>query len=186
MNPTMALPAISSSELNFQLDCLHMPERNMAARRYAEELRTIGQALQARGVTAFELHSVPAGYFIKELAGRSSSTQNRLLRFLKNSTESTTYGFELTEVQALSSAGRARRSATDQIPNFRDLSNLLRTIGAYMDSKQVELIELQKRPISISLAYRDKLGNEQREDRTVSSFHNVFREILMTRASTPR
>jgi hypothetical protein len=154
----------------------------MAAQRYAEELRTIGQALQARGVTAFELHSVPAGYFIRELADRSFSTQNRLLRFLKNSTESATYGFELTEVQALSSAGRARRSTTDQMTNFSDLSNLLRTIGAYMDSKQVELMELQKRPISISLAYRDKLRNEQREDRTVSSFHDVFREILMNRA----
>jgi hypothetical protein len=152
------------------------------AQRYAEELRTIGQALQARGVTAFELHSVPAGYFIKELAGQSFSIQNRLFRFLKNSTKSATYGFELTEVQALSSAGRARRSATGQITNFRDLSNVLRTIGAYMDLKRVELMELQKRPISISLAYRDKLGNEQREDRTVSSFHNVFREILMNRA----
>jgi hypothetical protein len=156
------------------------------AQRYAEELRTIGQALQARGVTAFELHSVPAGYFIKELADRSFSMQNRLLRFFKNNTESATYGFELTEVQVLSNAGRARRSATEQITDFRDLSNLLRTIGAYMDSKQVELIELQKRPISISLAYRDKLGNEQREDRTVSSFHDVFREILMNRAPRPR
>jgi hypothetical protein len=38
-----------------------------AIRRYAEELRAIGQALDAKGVAGFELYSVPAGYFVKDL-----------------------------------------------------------------------------------------------------------------------
>ena len=151
-------------------------------RRYTEELRAIGQALQEQGVTAFELHAVPAGYFIKNLAEPPFSLWNWTREFFNKSTESITFGFKFKDVEALSEAGRARRSAAGQITNFRDLSNVLRTIGAYVDSKEGELIDLQKNPISISLAYRDKLGNEQREDRTVSSFYPVFRANFLCRA----
>jgi hypothetical protein len=157
-----------------------------ATRRYAEELRAIAQALQEQGVTAFELHAVPAGYFIKNLAEPPFSLRNWMRRFFNRSAGSATFGFKLGDIEALSEAGRARRTAPGQITNFRDLSNVLRTIGAYVDSKGGELMDLQKNPISISLAYRDQLGNEHREDRTVSSFYTVFRENFMARAVTPR
>jgi hypothetical protein len=38
-----------------------------ALRRYDEELRAIGQSLEAKGVTGFELYNARAGYFIKDL-----------------------------------------------------------------------------------------------------------------------
>ena len=56
-------------------------------------------------------------------------------------------------------------------------SDGLRTVGAYLDAKGVELVELHKRPISITLSYRDKEGHQQGEDRTVSSFYNLFLEL---------
>lgn len=154
------------------------------SRQYAEELRAIGQALQTRGVSAFELHCVKAGYFVKDLREPQPSVRNWLRRRLTTSTESRTYGFEPSDVEELSKAGRARRSVEGQLTNFRDLSNVLRTVGTYIDSKQVDLIELEKTPITISLVYRDKWGNEEREDRPMSSFYNLFREIFMTRSAT--
>ena len=45
-----------------------------AIRRYAEELRAIGQALAAANVTGFELYSVPAGYFVKDLREEAPSS----------------------------------------------------------------------------------------------------------------
>jgi hypothetical protein len=155
-------------------------------RRYAEELRAIGQALQKEGVTAFELHAVPAGYFIKNLTEPPFSLRNWLRELFNRRAESATFGFQLGDLEALSEAGRARRSSDGQITNFRELSNVLRTIGAYVDSKHGELIDLQKTAISVSLAYRDKLGNEQREDRTLSSFYPIFRENFTARAVPPR
>ena len=152
--------------------------------KYSEELRTIGQALQVRGVTAFDLHRVKAGYFIKDLGERRPSLRNWLRRQFRKDSDAVTYGFELSEIEELSRAGRARRASAGRLTDFRDLSNVLRTIGAYVDAKHGELIELQKNPISVSLAYRDAAGNEQREDRPVSSFYNVFREIVMKRAPT--
>ena len=71
----------------------------------------------------------------------------------------------------------AQPSTSEPLDNFRRPANVLGTIGAYLDSKQAELFELKVRPISLSLWYRDKAGHEQREDRAVSSFHNLFIEL---------
>jgi hypothetical protein len=39
----------------------------------------------------------------------------------------------------------------EQLTNFRSVSNILHTIGAYLDAGEHELVEIQKRPISITL-----------------------------------
>jgi len=83
----------------------------------------------------------------------------------------------LKDVEELSKSGRARRSKSGQLTQFRDLSNILRTIGAYLDSKEAELIELHKRPITVTLAYRNKSGDQQIEERPVSSFYSFFLEL---------
>ena len=80
-------------------------------------------------------------------------------------------------VEKLSQAGRAKRSRPRRLPDFYSVSNTLRTVGAYLDAKGVELVELHKRPISITLSYRDKEGHQQGEDRPVSSFYNLFLEL---------
>jgi hypothetical protein len=155
-----------------------------AIRRYAEELRSIGQALETKGVTGFELYNL-SGYFIKDLRERRPSFRSVLRSWLHgrrpSRTEFVTYGFELREVEELSKRGRARRSKQGQPTRFEDLSNVLRTIGAYVDSKGGELTELHKRPISITLAYRDKSRHEHREERTVASFYSFFLELYEKR-----
>ena len=152
-----------------------------AIRRYAEELRAIGQALDAANVTGFELYTVPAGYFIKDLREEAPSFPSIVWNWLRGQRNSkidfVTYGFESRDVEELCKRGRARRCNPGQIPRFRDPSNILRTIGAYIDGKDAELLELHKRPISVTVAYRDRSGREYREDRPVSSFQNLFAEL---------
>jgi hypothetical protein len=154
-------------------------------RRYAEELRAIGQALDAAKVTGFELYSVPAGYFVKDLREEAPSSASIMWNWLRGQPNSkidfVTYGFELRDVEELCERGRARRRNPGQIPRFRDPSNILRTIGAYIDGKQAELLEVHKRPISVTVAYRDRSGREYREDRPVSSFQNLFAELCARR-----
>jgi hypothetical protein len=152
-------------------------------RRYNEELRSIGQALEAAGVTDCELYNVPTGYFIKDLRVNRSSFYSGILRWVgrKAHEKFATYGFEFEEIEQLSLKGRARRSEPGQLTQFRTLSNILRTIGAYLDLLQAELIELHKRPISITLAYRDRTGQEYREERPISSFYEFFRELFEKR-----
>jgi hypothetical protein len=160
-----------------------------AVKRYGEDLRAIGQALAAQGVAGFELHSVPAGYFVRDLREETSSfiskIWNSLRRESHHPSDFATYGFELPDVEELSKRGRARRSNPGQIPRFRDPSNILRTIGAYIDGKNAELLELHNRAISVTLVYRDRSGREYREDRPISSFQKVFVELIKKRTSYP-
>ena len=160
-----------------------------AVRRYAEELRAIGQALAAQQVAGFELYSVPAGYFVRDLGEETSSLIAKIWHWLRREghrkIDSVTYGFEMRDLEELSKRGRARRSNPGEIPQFREPSNILRTIGAYLDDKNAELLELHNRPISVTLVYRDRSGREYREDRAISSFQKVFVELTEKRTSYP-
>src|SRR5262245_48241183 len=71
-------------------------------RRFDEELRSIGQALDVDGVTSFELNNAKAGYFIRDLGEHRPSLRSGLRRWLQGRHGDQTYGFDLTEVEALS------------------------------------------------------------------------------------
>jgi hypothetical protein len=151
-----------------------------ATRRYDEELRSIGQALEARDISVFDLKQTDDNYAIEgtpDQAGSFSSKLGGWLRQLSNGSRTASVALSVPEVERLSQAGRAKRTESEGLPNFRSVSSILRTIGAYLDSRGAKLVELQKRRISITLLYRDPTGQEQGEDRTVSSFHPLFVEL---------
>ena len=73
----------------------------------------------------------------------------------------------LSELEELSRKVRPGASRPGRTPDFRKLSNALRTIGLYLEAKQAKLIELQVRPLTITLSYKDSDGQQQIEDRTI-------------------
>ena len=150
-----------------------------ARRRYEEDLRAIGHALEERDISVFELTRTSEWYVIQGVPEQSGSLRSRVRRWLRLRSGSgpELLTLSLADIEKLSQAGLARRAKAGQLTNSRSVSNLLRTIGAYLDSKEAELFGLEKRSISVSLCYRDKAGHEQREDRTVSSFHDLFVEL---------
>jgi hypothetical protein len=150
-----------------------------ASRRYGEDLRSIGQALEARGIIDFELKRLADLYVIQGMPEQGSlrSTVRQWLWRLPGRPAAGSISLGSVEVEQLSQAGRAKRSNREQLTNFRTVSNILRTIGAFLDAGEHELIEIQKRRISITLSYRDKVGQEHKEDRTISSFYNFFLEL---------
>lgn len=160
-----------------------------ATRRYDEALRSIGQALEARDISTFELKRLTDWYVIQgtpEQAGSLGAKVRQWLRRLRTGSTAESLTLGLTDVEQLSQAGRARRSNSGGLPNFRSVSNILRTIGAYLDAGEVELLELQKRRISITLSYRDKAGQEQEENRSVSSFHHLFLDLCRKRGQAQK
>jgi hypothetical protein len=88
----------------------------------------------------------------------------------------------LSEIEDLSRKGKAKRSKPGRMPDFRRLSNILRTVGGYLDSKEAKFVELKVRPFSISLSYNDADGEQQIEERTIRSFYNVFLDLYGKRA----
>jgi hypothetical protein len=153
-------------------------------RHYDEDFRSIGQALEAKDISVFEIKWLTGMYVIHGTPEQTGSLRSKARRWLRVVHGSSTDPLilRLTDVERLSEAGRAKRSRPGQLTDFRALSNILRTIGTYLDSNEFELIELQKRPISITLSYRNRAGNERIEDRTVSSFYRLFLELCGKRA----
>jgi hypothetical protein len=161
----------------------------MATRRYDEDLRAIGQALEARDISVFELKRFADWYVIQgtpEQTGSLHSKVGQWLRRLRSGSTAESLTLGLSDVEQLSHAGRAKRSDPARLSNFQSVSNTLRTIGAYLDSREVELVELHKRRISITLSYRDKAGHEREEDRTISSFYRLFLEFCGKRGQTQK
>src|SRR5262245_12346527 len=153
-----------------------------ATRHYDEELRSVGQALEARHISIFELKQTAENYVVQGTPDETGSKVGRWLRQLRSSARSGSLALGRADVEKLSQAGRAKRADPGRLSNFQSVSTFLRTIGAYLDSKEVQLLELQKRPISITLSYRDKSGRDQVENRTVSSFYPLFLENCAKRS----
>ena len=115
---------------------------------------------------------------IQGAGNQGGSLGKKLAGFLGSTSSSNSHSFTLNLAEINKrQANMAKSSTSEPLDNFHRPSNVLGTIGAYLDSKQAELFELKIRPISLSLWYRDKGGREQTEDRAVSSFHNLFVEL---------
>ena len=155
----------------------------MAATHYGEDLRAIAQALEAKGITAFELKRLPERYVIEGTLAQPESFGSKLRQWVwRRASETETLTLNWADVDKLSRAGRAKRLKAGGLTQFRSLSNVLRTIGAHLDSNELELIELQKRAISVTLSHRDENGNEHREERSISSFYGEFLELCRKRS----
>jgi hypothetical protein len=154
-------------------------------RRYDEDLRSVGQALEARNIIDFELKLLADSYVIDGMVEEESSRRSKVRQWLRRLRGRSTHGpiiFQLAKVEQLSRAGRAKRSNPGQVTNFRNVSNILRTIGAYLKTNELELVEIQKRRVSVTLYYLDRAREKREELRTISSFYSLFLELCEKRS----
>ena len=154
---------------------------------YDEDFRSIGQALETKNVRSFELKRSGYWYTLEGVPveeGFLRSKLNKLKLRFRSGSDTQKLTLALLEVAELSKKGKAQRVIPGRTPEFQRLSNTLRTIGAYLDSKQAKFIELQLRPLTITLFYQDHDGQQQMEDRTIRSFYNLSLELYDKRYET--
>jgi hypothetical protein len=145
-------------------------------RHYAEHLRVIGQAIEARDFAVYEIVHLSEWYVIHGIPDETGSVRSKVrhwLRRLRHEAPPQSLTLDLAEIEKLSEAGRARRSTPGRLTNLASVSNSLRTIGAYLDAREVELFQLKKGVVSVTLWYRDKAGHDRKEERTISSFSQL-------------
>ncbi|MGB7950358.1 MAG: hypothetical protein WCH75_21940 [Candidatus Binatia bacterium] len=147
---------------------------------YDKDFRCIGQALEENDVHAFELKRVGERYVVQGGPFGAGLARSKLHKFRLgfrsgSGAESLTLGS--TEIEELARKGQAQRLRPGRMPDFRRLSNLLRVVGAYLQTKRAQLVELKVRPFTISLCYRDADGELQTEERTIRSFYSLFLEL---------
>jgi hypothetical protein len=149
--------------------------------QYDQELRAIGQALEAQGISVFEMKRHSERYVVNGAPEKPSSLFEALRQF-RNQNGPRTLNFGPQELLRLEWRGCRRRQSPDALPDFYSVSNLLRTIGGYLDRKNGELLGLEKRPLSLTLMYQTQDGHPYVEDRTIASFYDIFIDQYSGRA----
>lgn len=115
---------------------------DLTSTRYAEELRAVGQALEAQGrFVSVEIQARGSGYWVRaevdESAEAEESFGSILKRTFRSLVQSDSRTIELhysaEEIQKLVQDGKARRRGTNAAPDFFSLSQTLRMAGTYID-----------------------------------------------------
>lgn len=145
---------------------------------YDRDLRAIGQALEIRGITVFEIKNQAGRYVVRGTPDKPLSLIASMRRWARKreGDASSTINYSAQEIEEIERQGKKKRVKSGRLPDFYNLSNTLRTLGAYLNSKDAELLELHKRPLTVTLLYQNNHGHPHMEDRTIASFFNVFVE----------
>jgi hypothetical protein len=141
---------------------------------YNHELRAVGQAIEAQGFSTFEL-KVQAGRYVVSGAPERPATWMAALRYWRR--RGRTLSYAVNEIKLLEKKGRSRRKANGRLPDFYNVSSILRTVGAYLDVKSARLLEIQKRALTLTLMYQPIGGHLLVEDRTIASFYKLFTDL---------
>jgi hypothetical protein len=144
---------------------------------YHQHLRAIGQSIERNRITVFELKTESEQYVVR---GFPEKNANLVARFrdwwnrLQAESHQTPMTYGTGEIERLEIEGRSKRAKPGRLPDFYSLPNTLRTVGSYLDSRNAELLELHKTPLSITLLYQNENGHPNMEERSVASFYNLF------------
>lgn len=166
---------------------------------YARELRVVGQLLESRDVATADLVVVAGTYIIKGRmkAGRRSSSLLSLLREWRKpfgssraadsgraglSRETVTLRCNLEEVLELDSRARRRRSMANAMPDPQALSQILRSAGAYLDTRKGSSligIMLRERDMTIRFETTSRRLEEMRQD--IDYFYDYWVKMYLRR-----
>jgi len=143
---------------------------------YHHDLRVIGQSLEAQNINVFELKCEMGRYLVNGSPEKPTSLRERL-RLWRNRDgdgNSRAISYDAQEIESLERLGRTRRAKAGGLPDFYNLSNLLRTLGGYLEAKNADLLQIQKQPLNVTLLYQNEGGHPYLEDRTIASFYEIF------------
>ena len=170
----MNCAAVSASRIN-NLEPGDIMTHNHTS--YHQQLRSIGQSLEAQRISVFELSCEGERIVVKGEPDKESS----LLAALRNwQRQRRSHGLDASltytgpDIEQIDRQGRANRAQANRLPDFHSLANMLRTLGWYLDNKGAELLELRKHQLSWTIVSRDRQGYPQYEERSIASFYNLF------------
>jgi len=162
----------------------------MADRKsYDQQLRAIGQSLEAQRITVFELRRRGDQYLVKGQPEKETSLLAVLREWqkkLRSQGLNSSLSYASQDIDSLERQGKSQRTKSNRLPDFYSLSNTLRTLGHYLELKGADLLEIQKRALSVTLLYRDKHGHPDYEERSIASFYNLFIDLHGKRGKANR
>ncbi|HSK31599.1 MAG TPA: hypothetical protein VLA17_16680 [Candidatus Limnocylindria bacterium] len=154
---------------------------------YEQQLRNIGQSLEAQRIREFELRRQGERIVVKGEPEKETSLLAALRNWQKRVRREALNGsleFSSHDVEELERQGRAQRSQPNRLPDFHRLPNTLRTVGSYLDLKGSRLLELHKHQLGVTLLCQSQAGHPEFEERSIASFYDLFVQMHGRRGKT--
>ena len=156
---------------------------------YSQTFRVIGQSLEERGVRDFSL-TWEEDEFVVRGQPTAQLKQRWIDKFLGKKVVGTQRSVEihynLKSLLWLQIRGEALRKNPNQIPDYFRLSQTLRTVGRYVDTRYMPLLSLRLSGGTFYLELQERSGNRRVEEHGLGSFENYFvRTYLQRRKERP-
>jgi hypothetical protein len=152
---------------------------------YANALRTIGYALEAAKVEAFEVTCEAANYVVR-IEFQSGKKGSFLRRIFPGRRSKSSCGPELIytpqHLARLDRDARLKRREGGR-PDPHSLPQALRAIGAHLDHKEARLLHIAKRGPSITIRYEDAVDGCKTEEFTPPSIYALFVQRYVKRSN---
>jgi hypothetical protein len=173
---------------------------------YAQLLRAIGQALEVLKFGSFEMEFVGGDFLVYGSADTSTEQEEarrireRLRKFVWEALPGETASeaeIELAmsrwpaklhlrytpkDMDRLEETGKAKRHTDSGVPDIANLSQLLRTIGAYIEKKRVRLVRISRYGESLAIEYDHANGERRTETVSAGSLYEFWAELYLQRA----
>ena len=156
---------------------------------YSQVLRVIGQSLEERGVQDFSLVWEGEEFIVRGTLVSPSEKRwvDKLLGQKAAHVERTVeIHYSLQSVLWLQIRGESMRMDPNLIPDYFRLSQTLRTVGRYIESRGMPILSLRRRGGTLYLELQERSGKTRVEEHGMGSFENYFlRTYLRGRKEKP-
>jgi hypothetical protein len=128
---------------------------------YAQTLRVIGQVLEERHLKDFDIKNEDKHYLIRQVTEAEPSSDPAEFKYTRE------------DIEHLDQEAQARRRDASRTPDFTSLSQLLRTIGDYLDTKDGRLLAISRRSPLLNIEYETGQRRRREEEHLASGFYDL-------------
>ena len=170
---------------------------------YSQPLRAMGQALEVINVQVFELEIAGDNVLIRghmPLAAPDEQCDADQLRAIwgalpgardtfpehdRNGSDTLAQidlCYTARDIERLEEAGRSRRGTSHAVPDAWSLSQILRSIGAYLHQKRARLSNIRRESNCVILEYETSAGSTIKETLAMNDLYDLWVRMYLQRA----
>ena len=174
---------------------------------YAQLLRAIGQALEVLQFGSFTMELSGRDFLVRGSAVTSTEQEEaramreRVIQFVWEALPGekapqadiefamSTWPAKLNlrytaeDMDRLEQEGKAKRQQAAGVPDVASLSQLLRTIGAYVERKKARLVKIARSGDALAVHYETEGGQRKEETLSAGSLYEFWAKLYLQRSS---
>jgi len=166
-------------------------------RRFARELRALGQALEKFEFSAFDLELKSGRYVVTGRVATAERIKFSFARFLREifqgavprptltySQDQMDLTFTPDEIQKFDARGKNKRQDPGRMPDPYSISQILRGAGSYLDNREVAVLSaISLRGKWVTVTYENADGRLEQAQQDLEYFYDYWVKMYMRRSN---